>query len=171
MMSLVISKYLINKIIVLLLFLYEYRKTLVLLNSVRLWRKTLVLRQPIEHSHVIPESSNEKSREALCGTSLIDVAVQDAGVTPNLNVENISHVLRVGLDVDSSRLGFKIGCDSTDVIKSKRTNIISCKGKKGGESATKGSNVKEDSSPCMGKVKQGSWKKEGRETFRGDNEL
>lgn len=35
--------------------------------------------------------------------------------------------------------------------------------KKGGESTAKGSNVKKDSSPCMGKVKQGSWKrKEGR---------
>lgn len=99
------------------------------------------------------------------------MAVQDAGVTPNLNVENILQVLRVGLDVDSSRLGFKIGRDSADVIKSKRTNRISCKGQKGGESATKGSNVKEDSSPCMGKVKQGSWKRKEGRPLKGDNEL
>lgn len=84
----------------------------------------------VEVGDIIHGSSNVKSQKALCGTSLIDVAVQDAGGTPNLNAENILQVLRVGLDVDSFRLGFKIGCDSADVIKSKRTYRISCKGKR-----------------------------------------
>ena len=55
--------------------------------------------------------------------------------------------------MDSSRLGFKIGCELVDVSKPKRTNRISCKGKKGGESITKVFNVREDSSPSIGKFK------------------
>ena len=70
---------------------------------------------------------------------------------------------RTGLDVGSPKLGFKLGGDPTDVSKQKRTNRISCKGNKSGKLTTKTPNVGKDSSPSMGKFKQGTWKrKDGR---------
>ena len=72
---------------------------------------------------------------------------------------------RIGLDVGSPNLGFKLGGDPTDVSKQKRTNRISCKGNgnKSGKLTTKTPNVGKDSSPSMGKFKQGTWKtKDGR---------
>ena len=109
--------------------------------------------QQLRGRSIIPDTSKAKSQEVFCGTRLIDVAIQEVGVTPNLNVEYFSQDLRAGLEVDSSRLGFKIGCEPVDVSKPKRTNRISCKGKKGGESITKVFNVREDSSPSIGKFK------------------
>ena len=46
---------------------------------------------------IIPDTSMAKSQEVLCGMGLIDVVVQEVGVTPNLNVEYSLQDLRARL--------------------------------------------------------------------------
>nr|POE50022.1 hypothetical protein CFP56_38464 [Quercus suber] len=112
---------------------------------------------------IIPDTSKMKIQEALCGKGLIDVAVQEVGVTPNLNLVLSTQDTRIGLDVGSPKLGLTLGGSLTDASKQKRPNRISGKGNKGVKLTTKTPSVGKDSGPCKGKLKQGTWKrKDGR---------
>ena len=112
---------------------------------------------------IIFDTSKTKIQEALCGKGLINVAVQEVGVNPNLNIVHSTQDKGSGLDVGSPKLGLKLGDVPTEASKQKKTNRNSCKGNKGNKLTTKTPNVGKDSSPIMGKVKQGTWKrKDGR---------
>ena len=112
---------------------------------------------------IIPDTSKIKIQVALCGKGLIDVAVQEVGVTPNLNIVHSAQGTRTGLNVGSPKLGLKLGNVPIEACRQKKTNRNSCKGNKCRKSTTRNPNVGKDSSPSVGKLKQGTWKrKDGR---------
>ena len=89
--------------------------------------------------------------------------VQEAKITINLNIVIPSQDVGIRLVVGSSKLGFKLGGEPTEVSKLDKANRSSCKGYKCGKTSTKAHNVGKDTSPSKGKSKQGNWKrKEGR---------
>ena len=112
---------------------------------------------------IIPDTSQAKLQGAFCCKGLIDVDVQEAEITTNLNIVIPSQDVGSGLVVGSSKLGFKFGGEPIEVSKLNRANRNSCKGYKCGKTSTKAHTVGKDISPSKGKSKQGSWKrKEGR---------
>ena len=71
---------------------------------------------------IIPDTSKVKFQGAFYGKGLIDVAVQDVGVTSNLNIVHSMQDVGTRLDVGSPKFSFKLGGDPTEVSKLKRTN-------------------------------------------------
>ena len=112
---------------------------------------------------IISNTSKANFQGAFYGKGLIDVVVQEAGGTPNLNLVHSTQNVGTGLDMGSSKLGFKLGGEPIDVNKQKRANRSSCKRNNSGKVITKTPYVGEDNSPSKGKFKHGSWKrKDGR---------
>nr|POE84068.1 hypothetical protein CFP56_32822 [Quercus suber] len=66
---------------------------------------------------IILDISKTKIQEALCGKGLIDVAVQEVGVTPNLNIMLSMQDTRTRLNVGSPNLGLTLGGVPTDASK------------------------------------------------------
>ena len=54
--------------------------------------------QQLRGRSIIPDTSKAKSQEVFYGMGLIDVVVQEVGVTPNLNVEYSLQDLRARLE-------------------------------------------------------------------------
>ena len=96
---------------------------------------------------------------AFCGKGLIDVDVQEAGVTHNSNIIHSTQEVGIRLDMGSSLLGFKLGSEATEVSKQKRANRSSCKGNNSGKVITKTPYVGKNNSSSKGKSKQGRWKR------------
>ena len=66
----------------------------------------------IEGARVItPDTSEANLQGNFCGKRLIDVDVQEAGVTHKLNIMHSTQEVGTGLDMSSSMLGFKLGSE------------------------------------------------------------
>nr|POF01559.1 hypothetical protein CFP56_66292 [Quercus suber] len=102
---------------------------------------------------IILDTSKTKIQEAVCGKGLIDVAVQEVGSNPNLNLVLSTQDTRTRLDVGLPKLGLTLGGGLIDASKQKRPNRISGKGNKGVKLPTKTPNVGKNSGPCRGKLK------------------
>nr|POF20228.1 hypothetical protein CFP56_36013 [Quercus suber] len=112
---------------------------------------------------IAPDTSQAKLQGAFCGKGLIDVDIQEAEVSTNLNIVSPSQEFGAGPVVGSSKLGSKFEGGPTETSKLNRANKNSCQGYKDGKTNTKAHNVGKNISPSKGKSKQGSWKrKEGR---------
>nr|POE80671.1 hypothetical protein CFP56_39309 [Quercus suber] len=110
-----------------------------------------------------PDTSQAKLQGVFCGKGLIDVDIQEAKVSTNLNIVSTSQEFGDGPVVGSSKLGFKFEGGPMEISKLNRANRNSCQGYKDGKTNTKAHNVGKNISPSKGKSKQGSWKrKEGR---------
>ena len=75
----------------------------------------------IEGAGVITSDISKANLQgAFSGKGLIDVDVQEARVTHNLNIVHSTQEVRTGLDIGSSMLGFKLGSEPTEVSKKKK---------------------------------------------------
>ena len=114
----------------------------------------------IEGAGVITFDTSEANLQgAFCGKGLIDVDVQEAGVTHNSNIIHSTQEGGTGLDMGSSLLGFKLRSEPTEVSIQKKANRSSCKGNNSGKVFTKTPYVGKNNSPSKGKSKQGRWKR------------
>ena len=68
---------------------------------------------------IISNTSKANFQGAFYGKGLIDVVVQEAGGTPNLNLVHSTQNVGTGLDMGSSKLGFKLGGSRLTLVNKK----------------------------------------------------